>query len=202
VFSVVVFSQWVGLVLVLTSLPVLPPSRVMQGDLLWGAAAGLAGGIGLALLYRGLSIGVMSVVAPVTAVCSVILPVAVGLALGERPSVPAAIGVLLAVVAIVLISQARHAREAKRVATGVATAIASGIAIGIFLVCLERTAATAGLWPLVAARVVSISFLALGGLVSRQKLLPRRDTGPSSSLAAPWTWLRTFSICSQSGKVI
>jgi drug/metabolite transporter (DMT)-like permease len=108
----------------------------------------------------------------------VILPVAVGLALGERPSVPAAMGVLLAVVAIVLISQARHAREARGVAIGVTTAIASGIAIGIFLVCLERTAATAGLWPLVAARVVSISFLALGGLVSRQKLLPRRDTGP------------------------
>jgi len=134
------------------------------------------GGIGLALLYRGLAVGVMSVVAPVTAVSAVIIPVFVGLALGERPAGLAVVGVVLAVVAIVLISRSGVVEEGKSATTGLATAVASGIAIGIFLVCLERTGPAAGLWPLVPARVVSVSFFVLAGLIARQKLLPRRES--------------------------
>jgi len=178
VFSVVVVSQSVGLVLVLLSLPFLPPALPRAVDFAWGAAAGLAGGIGLALLYRGLAVGAMSVVAPVTAVCAVIVPVAVGLALGERPSPPAAMGVLLAVVSIVLISRTGHTEEGKHGAIGLSIALASGIAIGVFLVCLERTETAAGLWPLVAARVVSVSFFTAAGLISREKLVPRRESMP------------------------
>lgn len=176
VFSVVVVSQAVGLVLVLLALPFLPPSSPTVLDLAWGAAGGLAGGIGLALLYRGLSTGMMTVVAPVTAVCAVIVPVAVGVALGERPDTPAVVGILLAVLAIGLISRTSPGEGEKRAATGLPTAIASGVAIGIFLVCLERTRPSAGLWPLVPARVVSVSLFALAALISREKLLPRRDS--------------------------
>jgi drug/metabolite transporter (DMT)-like permease len=118
----------------------------------------------------------MSVVAPVTAVCAVIIPVAFGVALGERPARVAVAGVALALVSIVLISQRGRVEEGKDARTGVPIAIASGIAIGIFLVCLERTGPSAGLWPLVPARVVSVSFIAFAGLVAREKLLPRRKS--------------------------
>jgi drug/metabolite transporter (DMT)-like permease len=176
VFSAVVWSQAAGLVLVLLALPFLPPASPTAADLAWGAATGLAGGIGLAFLYRGLAVGVMSVVAPVTAVCAVIIPVVVGVALGERPTGIAAAGVALALVSIVLISQSGNVEEGKRAGTGVPIAIASGIAIGIFLVCLQRTGRSAGLWPLVPARIVSVSFIALAGLIAREKLLPRRES--------------------------
>src|SRR5206468_12336809 len=66
----------------------------------------------------------------------------------------------------------------KRAQTGVPIAIASGVAIGIFLVCLQRTRSSAGLWPLVPARVVSVSFFAVAGLIARQKLAPRRESWP------------------------
>lgn len=178
VFSAVVWSQATGLALVLLALPFLPAASPTAADLAWGAATGLAGGIGLALLYRGLAVGLMSVVAPVTAVCAVIIPVAVGFALGERPTGIAAAGVVLALVAIVLISQSGEAAEGRTAGTGVPIAIASGIAIGIFLVCLQRTGRSAGLWPLVPARIVSVSFIAIAGLVARQKLVPRRDSWP------------------------
>ena len=178
VFSAVVWSQAAGLVLVLLALPFLPPASPTAADLVWGAATGLAGGIGLAFLYRGLAVGVMSVVAPVTAVCAVIIPVAVGVALGERPTGIAAAGVALALVSIVLISQSGGVEEGKRAGTGVPIAIASGIAIGIFLVCLQRTGRSAGLWPLVPARIVSVSFIAVAGLLAREKLLPRRESWP------------------------
>ncbi|MCI0354450.1 MAG: DMT family transporter [Acidobacteria bacterium] len=175
-FSVVLFSQLTGLILVLLALPVLPASSPAAADFAWGAASGLAGGIGVALLYRGLAIGVMSVVAPVTAVCAVIIPLVVGVALGERPSGLALLGVVLAIVAIVLVSQTGHLEGGKRATSGVGIAIASGIAIGIFLVFLQRTGPSAGLWPLIAARVVSVAFFSLAGLVARERLLPRRES--------------------------
>ena len=177
VFSAVVWSQATGLLLVLLALPLLPPASPTAADLAWGAASGLAGGIGLAFLYRGLAVGVMSVVAPVTAVCAVIIPVAVGVALGERPSGAASAGIVLALVAIVLISQSGETDGGgKRARTGVPIAIASGVAIGIFLVCLERTGPAAGLWPLVPARVVSVSFFAVAGILARESLVPRRES--------------------------
>jgi drug/metabolite transporter (DMT)-like permease len=177
-FSVVVFSQLSGLILVLISLPFLPPSSPTLIDFAWGAASGLAGGIGVALLYRGLAIGVMSVVAPVTAVLAVIISLVVGIALGERPTERAILGVLLAIVAIVLVSQTGHVEEGKRATTGLPVAITSGIAIGIFLVFLKQTGPLAGLWPLIAARVVAVVFFIMAGLMTREKLLPRRESIP------------------------
>ncbi len=178
VFSAVVWSQAVGLLVVLLALPFFPAASPTAADLGWGAATGFFGGVGLAFLYRGLAVGVMSVVAPVTAVCAVIIPVGVGVAMGERPARIAIAGVALALVSIVLISQSGRVEEGKDARTGVPIAIASGVAIGIFLVCLERTGPTAGLWPLVPARIVSVSFIALAGLVARESLLPQSGSWP------------------------
>ena len=177
-FSVVVFSQASGLIVVLLCLPFLPPSSPTTIDFAWGAASGVAGGIGVALLYHGLAIGVMSVVAPVTAVCAVIVPLAVGAALGERMAGPAIAGVFLAIAAIVLVSGTEPSEERKRATTGLAIAIASGIAIGIFLVFLKRTGPSAGLWPLLAARLVVIAIFTIIGLMSREKLVPERGSMP------------------------
>src|SRR5262249_28068503 len=106
-------------------------------------------------------------IAPVTAVCAVIVPLIVGAFLGERPKLPAMIGVAVAIVAIVLVSQSGEAYAA----TGVGTAIASGLIIGLFLVCLSRGGPSAGLWPLLAARVVSVSFFAMF-----VRGMPKRDS--------------------------
>jgi drug/metabolite transporter (DMT)-like permease len=132
----------------------------------------------VALLYRGLAVGLMSVVAPMTAVCAVIIPLVVGLVLGERPTALALLGVLLAIMAIVLVSQSGHIDEVKRATAGMWIAIASGIAIGIFLVFLQRTGPSAGLWPLIAARGVSVAFFTAAGLISRVVLMPRRKSMP------------------------
>ncbi len=173
-FAVVVFSQLTGLILVVVALPFLPPSSATAIDIAWGGAAGLAGGIGVALLYRALSIGVMSVVAPVTAVCAVIVPLGVGVVLGERPAMRAIVGVVLAIAAIVLVSQSGE----KRATTGVAAAIASGLVIGFFLVFLARSSGAAGLRPLVVARFVTVGFFAVSGLIMGKKIAPERSALP------------------------
>lgn len=103
--AIVVVSQFAGLILLLIMLPVLPQALPVRGDFLWGAAAGLTGGVGVALLYRALAVGVMSIVAPTTAVCAVTLPVLVAFVLGERPGALTVAGIAVAIVAIVLVSQ-------------------------------------------------------------------------------------------------
>jgi drug/metabolite transporter (DMT)-like permease len=78
--------------------------RPAATDFAWGAAAGVCGGVAAAFIFRALAIGPVSVASPVLALTAMCLPVLVGLALGERPSPLAAGGILLAVLAIPLLT--------------------------------------------------------------------------------------------------
>jgi drug/metabolite transporter (DMT)-like permease len=157
---VVLLSQAAGLVLLALILPLLPHASPSQADLLWGAAAGLTGGIGVALLYHALAIGRMAVVAPTTAVCAVAIPVVVSVLLGERPTPLAVAGIALGIVSIVLVSrqpQPEATASPRGRQSGVGIALASGVAIGCFLLSFAQTGPNAGMWPLLIARVVSVS---------------------------------------------
>jgi uncharacterized membrane protein len=179
ILPVVVLSQAVGTIVLLATLPFFE-AVVGVGDLVWGAAAGVAGGIGLTLLYRGLARGPMGVVAPISAVLAASIPVLVGLALGERPSWTALGGVALALPAIVLLSRpaARDsAGSGAPIGGAVRIAVASGLAIGAFLVFLGQAGEGAGLWPLLPARMASFTFLGALAVVIRSPLRPARGTG-------------------------
>jgi drug/metabolite transporter (DMT)-like permease len=170
---VVVISQASGLILVLLLLPILPPSSPNGSDWFWGAMAGLTGGIGVALLYRALSIGTMSMVAPVTAVCAVAIPVAAAIMMGERPAPLAVGGIVLGVLSIVLVSMQSAEQPGRSGAgsrRGLGTALASGVAIGFFLLTFAQTRTEAGMWPLVAARTVSVSIFAIAAFATKSSL--------------------------------
>jgi uncharacterized membrane protein len=147
--AVVVVSQLAGLLLLVGILPLLPQAAPARTDLLWGALAGVTGGGGVALLYRALAIGVMSVVAPTTAV---VIPVVVSVALGERLPATTFGGIALAIVAIVLVSQSTDAKADRgsdahqRRMKAFFLAVLSGVVIGFFFVALAQTSRQAGLW--------------------------------------------------------
>ena len=167
--ATVVVSQAAGLLLLVVLLPFLPAAATRH-DLIWGGAAGLAGGIGVGLLYRALAIGIMAVVAPTTAVCAVLIPVAAETIGGETLAGRTIAGIVLALVSIVLVSQQSSADHRAARHKGLGLAVLSGVAIGLFFLALARTDVAAGLWPLVAARAVSVSlFLALA-VAGRQPL--------------------------------
>jgi drug/metabolite transporter (DMT)-like permease len=168
----VLLSQGAGLVLVALALPLLPPATPSSADLWWGAVAGVAGGIGVALLYRALAVGTMSIVAPITAVSAVALPVLTSIALGERPGWIAVLGILLGIVSIVLVSRqpsspAPEGKDGHGVRTGIGPALIAGIAMGIFLLALAQTRREAGLWPLLTDRIASLSFFGIVMAVAR-----------------------------------
>ena len=177
---VVVISQAAGLLLVAGLLPFVGGSAYAPRDLMWGAFAGIAGGIGVALLYRALATGVMAIVAPVTAVCAVVIPVLAGVLSGERPSTVTLAGIVLALVAIALVSQSSNATNDTTVrstsqARSLMLALLSGVAIGLFYLALARTGDDAGLWPLVAARTASVALFGSLALTQgrRSLTLPR-----------------------------
>lgn len=174
--AAVVATQGAGLVLLLLATPAMLGAHVTATDVLFGAIAGLSGSVGVGLLYRGLAMGPMSVVAPVTAVCAVVVPLIAGLLFGERLTPLAAVGVALAITAVVLLGQVASEadrpdeppRSAGHVAQAVRIALASGVAIGGFFVALGRTEAPAGLWPLAVSRSVSVSVFLLVAVATQQ----------------------------------
>ena len=179
--AVVVVSQLAGLMVLAMMLPLLPGAEPSSRDLAWGVAAGLAGGAGVALLYRALAIGTMSVVAPTTAVCAVAIPVMAALLLGERPRALTLIGIALAIGAIVLVSQERRQTadgtlpSASAMPRGLGLALLSGVAIGFFFLAIARTGSNAGLWPLAAARAASVVLFGLVavGTSGSLRMIPR-----------------------------
>lgn len=166
---VVLVSQACGLVLVTLALPLLPAATPHPADLWWGAAAGLAGGIGVALLYRALATGTMSIVAPTTAVTAVALPVVTSIALGERPGGLVVVGILIGILAIVLVSRQTGTTPATQ-SSGVGPALSAGVAIGIFLLALAQTRREAGMWPLLSDRIASVTFFVIVMAVGRHAL--------------------------------
>jgi uncharacterized membrane protein len=128
------------------------------GGLGWAVAAGAAGGCGLMIFYRGLAIGPMSVVAPVSALVSTLLPVGVAAAWGERQKPGVYAGALTCVAAIVLISMERRKpgqpHDWRHTLRAVGNGTAAGLTFGLFFLFL-RNAGQAGsvFWPVTTARV-------------------------------------------------
>src|ERR1700733_1877396 len=180
--AVVVWSQAAGLAVLLPALLVVP-GVPRASDLAWGLACGLAGAFAIALLYRGLAIGTMGVVSPVTAVFAAAIPVGFAVLRGERPAPLALIGIGCALVAVVLVSASpappspagadaplARAPLARRLPPGIPEALGAGAAFGFFFIALAQTHADAGLYPLLPTPLASIAILGTGALLLRRPL--------------------------------
>ncbi len=177
-FAVTVLSQAAGFILLVVALPFFG-GHATRDALLFGALAGMCGGVGITLLYHALSIGKMGVVSPITAVLGAAFPVGAGVLRGEHLSVWQAMGIGVALVAVVLISLSTEPDGRLEFSTaGVKEAIVSGIFIGGFLIFLAAAGRNAGLYPLVSARLASTLFVMLIALVLRQSIVPLRAGVP------------------------
>lgn len=166
--TVTFFGQLASAVLVVVTVPVLARGDSRVADVAWGAAAGVSGAVGVALLYRGLAVGAMSTVAPVVAVLASLVPVPFGVASGDDLSSAAAAGIAVAIAAIALSSRPRADDRTRvgRSLPGFPEAIGAGLALGGFLVLFARAGSGALAWPLVASRATSLSLLAVAMAVT------------------------------------
>ena len=166
----------------------------------WGAVAGVAGLVGLVLLYQGLADGPNRLVSPLSAVVAAIVPVAVGVSLGDRPSALAVAGLAVAPVAIWLVAggDLRMTETSKR---PIALGIGAGLGFGTIFALIAQTPDDAGAVPLVAARATSVTILIIAVVVTRPGAPPRRySVSPSSQV--PSTWPPTACSCGPRSTVI
>src|SRR5579859_876981 len=141
----------------------------------WAVGGGVVGAAGLVAFYRGFATAAMSVVAPVSALVSTVLPVGVALAGGERPGVTAVAGALLCLAAIVLVS-AQHEDKARSRLRGLGFGCAAGAAFGLFFICLKN----AGLYASHDSVLYLVTLQRLAGSVLAFGLLAITRTRP------PW----------------
>jgi drug/metabolite transporter (DMT)-like permease len=143
-------------------------------EFLWGTAAGIGLVIGLLTFYRGLALGMMAVVAPITAAAPVI-PVVVGVVRGERPSSLQVAGMAVALVGVVLASlEPESAVTGRRLAVGAGYGIVAAAAFGSTLVTLDSASNDDPYWGTFAMRVAATLLVVLVAAV-RVPRLPERD---------------------------
>ena len=119
---------------------------------LFGALSGVAGAAAIGLLYACLAIGPMSILSPLTAVVSAIVPLTVGLARGERLGPIGYVALGIALVAVVLVGFVPEKGAVRPSLRGILMAIGSGIAIGVFLILIDATPEESGIVPLILNR--------------------------------------------------
>ena len=171
VVAVVLGSQLAGLVLVITAAAI-RGEPIPGGDFAIYAALSSVGGIvGLTAFYKALSIGAMGVVAPLSSTAAVI-PVAVGIATGDRPSAIQGIGVAIAIGGVILASReaSDEARKSRAVSAGVGFALLSAVGFGFFFLLMDSASDDDVLWAVCINRTVSASLLAVALLITRPRL--------------------------------
>jgi len=178
VATVLPLTQAVGLVgiavVVLVGGSALPGSA----DVLAGLGAGVAGVIGLAGLYRGMAIGAMGVVAPISATAA-ILPFVVGLATGDRPSALQLVGVAAAIAGVALVSREPGGADRSTArAAGVGLALVAAAGFGGFFVLLDVAADGGVAWAVLWARVAGVVLTVAAALVLRAPLTAPRSLLP------------------------
>ena len=164
---VIVVSQGAGLVFVGAVVAIAQPHTPTLAQFAWGALAGTVGLFGLTAFYRALSIGAMGIVGPLSATAAVV-PLAYGLARGERPSSLQLAGVALAVVGVVAASIEKSGHvEGRRIGAGVGYALLAALAFGCSLIALSKAAAGGALWAPLSMRAVGVPLMLVVVLLLR-----------------------------------
>jgi drug/metabolite transporter (DMT)-like permease len=166
-----------GLVVLLIALPLFPSVWSAKAVLL-GGITGVTGAVAVVLLYACLAIGPMSILSPLTAVISAVVPVLAGVVRGERLNGLGYLAIGIALVAVVLVGFVPEKGAVRPSLRALSMAVGAGTLIGVFLILIDLTPDDSGLVPLVVSRavnaIVMFSAIGVGVLVARRRGIPSR----------------------------
>lgn len=166
-----------GLVLLVLVLPLIGGTWSTPAVVL-GGISGLTGALAVVLLYACLAIGPMSILSPLTAVVSAIVPVLFGVVRGERLNSLGYVAIVIALVAVVLVGFVPERGAVRPSPKALLMAVGAGTLIGVFLILIDATPETSGIVPLVMNRVVNATVMF--SVVGIMLLLARRRPAPAS----------------------
>ena len=202
-WQIVLAGQMIGALAMATTGIVLPGSPHLA-DYGWAVLAGTGSASGSLLLFRGLSSGHMALVAPVSAVGAAAVPVVAGLALGERPTLVSAAGLLCALPGIWLVSSGEpsHGRPTGR-RSSMLLGAGAGVCFGVLFIALARMTPGAGTMPLAANQIVGGVVTVIAATMMRQRCLPTPQALRWGAAAGALGVLGTlsFAIAARSGSL-
>jgi drug/metabolite transporter (DMT)-like permease len=178
VIAVLAISQAIGLAGVLLWVIVTREALPGVEDLLPAVAAGAAGFVGLAALYRGLAVGAMGIVAPISA-ASPLVGLTADAVQGTFPAALQWFGIALVLAGIATLSREPSSSPGgSRLASGVGLALVAALGFGLFVVGLDAGSDESAAWAVAVARATSVSIAVVVALVLSTSLRPPRGTWP------------------------
>jgi drug/metabolite transporter (DMT)-like permease len=172
----------------LSGMVVLVVSAIIRGEglpsgrsFLWGAMAGSAGALGMAALYKALSMGHTASIAPTSAITCAALPVIFGILTAGLPKVTQLIGFVVAFAGIWLLSRSPTAGD-KTFREGMVLAFLSGIGFGGFFIFIALVEKGQVFVPVLVARTVTLG-IAMIMLRVNHLPLPGLTSNPVAILA-------------------
>lgn len=181
--AVTFLGQFVALILLAIVIAFGNTPMMSAHDWWWSGFAGAGGAIALVAFYQAMSLGSMTVVAPITAIVGMCSPVVAGLLQGERPARIAYIGMALAVIAVALVGDMLDHHDLPTPIRAIFFAFISGLGFGVIFVCLAQTSSDAGLWPLLGQRMISVPTVALVALWGSGRIHVARKVLPLAVLS-------------------
>jgi len=185
--SVLVFSQCIGIVLTsIAATTLLYSGMPSVRDLYWGILAGITGSIGLFMLYQGIATSIVAIVSPASAVIGALIPVLfAGIILGERLSTVSLTGSIVCLPAIILLTREGKSGKSEKglIKSALTYGLLSGLGFGVFFISLSRCSPSSGLWPLMAAKIASITVTTLAMFSLGQPFKIERDGFVSALIA-------------------
>ena len=155
----------IGVFLAVVQTPVMPLE-----SWLWTTGGGFGGALALVAFYKAMSLGSMTVIAPITAVIGLSVPVFAGVLSGERPSGSAWIGILLAIVAVALVADVLGKHDLPTPSRVIWMAVVAGLGFGMIFVCMGNASHDHGVWPLFGQRLVSVPTVAAIALFQTRRI--------------------------------
>jgi drug/metabolite transporter (DMT)-like permease len=149
--------------------------------LLYAVIAGVGEAVGVAALYRGLAVGVMSIVAPVAATAPLV-PVVAAIVLGELPEPIQGAGIVLGVAGLAIISLDPSGDQSGNVRRSLLFGLLTALGFGSFLVALDGASEGGVPWALLVARLTTVAIFAAAFVVTRPPRAVRRADLPVLAL--------------------
>lgn len=169
-------SQLVGAAIALVLGILRGETMPLPNDIPLSIFGGLVGGIGIVALYRGLAIGRMGVVAPVTGVLAAAIPVVFGIFVEGLPGPLVVVGIGLAILAVVLVSRVDDGRAGS---SGIDLALVSGVAIGAFAIAINQISDGHTFGPLTIIRMAEAALVVAVIVFGRQAWRTERRLFPA-----------------------
>jgi drug/metabolite transporter (DMT)-like permease len=151
---------------------------------LFGALSGVTGAIAISLLYACLAVGPMSILSPLTAVVSAVVPMTAGLIGGDTFAPIGYLALGLALVAVILVGFVPEKGAVRPSVKSLLMAVGAGTMIGTFILLIDQTPSDSGVVPLVVNRAVAgtIMFVVIGVLAlrrTRRRMVLAGDPAPT-----------------------